>query len=230
MNGAAEGAEQRLVTPGEVIGTSLDKRAGIGVLSQGEGMIATRLGWVRENNDTISIDPINSRYTPRSGDLVIGIIEAVRNNLWFADVLGPFNGLLPMSLAPWKVEFGAARQFMDVGDVILARVQEVDESHSVVLTMKGVGLRKLKEGVMSSVPMNLVSKIKGENDENLRALSAASDCRVIVGENGRIWADGNSKGVDLVRKVINLVTKEGHKNTFQQSLSDMIGNTPGGDE
>ena len=44
-----------------------------------------------------------------------------------------------MSLAPWKVEFGAAREQMDVGDVMLARVQEVDESHSVVLPMKGVG-------------------------------------------------------------------------------------------
>jgi len=229
MNGAAEGAEQRLVTPGEVIGTSLDKRAGIGTLSQGERMIATRLGWVRENNDTISVDPINSRYTPRSGDLVIGVIEAVRNNLWFADVLGPFNGLLPMSLAPWKVEFGAARQFMDVGDVILARVQEVDESHSGVLTMKGVGLRKLKQGIMSSIPMNLVSKFKGENDSNLRTLSLASDCRIIIGENGRIWVDGDATGITMVRKVIELVKSEGHKNTFQQSLSEMIGNTPGGD-
>jgi exosome complex component RRP4 len=91
-------------------------------------------------------------------------------------------------------------------------------------------LRKLKEGIMSSIPMNLVSKLKGENDENLRALSTASDCRVIVGENGRIWIDGDSTGIDLVRKAIDLVNKEGHKNTFQQSLSDMIGNTPGGAE
>ena len=34
---------------------------------------------------------------------------------------------------------------MDVGDVVLARVQEVDECHNVVLTMKGVGLRRLNQ-------------------------------------------------------------------------------------
>ena len=56
-----------------------------------------------------------------------------------------------MSLAPWKVEFGQARQHMDVGDSLLARVQEVDECHNVVLTMKGVGLRRLSQGAVVEV-------------------------------------------------------------------------------
>ena len=149
MSGAKEGAELRLVTPGEAIGASSGVRAGTGTLIVGDNIIATKVGWVKENNGVTSVDPIHSAYMPRSGDLVIGVIESVRNNLWFADVNGPFNGLLPMSLAPWKVEFGAARQHMDIGDIMLARVQEVDEAHNIVLTMKGVGLRRLKEGIMS---------------------------------------------------------------------------------
>ena len=128
MSGAKEGAELRLVTPGEAIGASSGVRAGTGTLIVGDNIIATKVGWVKENNGVTSVDPIHSAYMPRSGDLVIGVIESVRNNLWFADVNGPFNGLLPMSLAPWKVEFGAARQHMDIGDIMLARVQEVDEA------------------------------------------------------------------------------------------------------
>ena len=157
MSGAKEGAELRLVTPGEAIGASSGARAGTGTLITGDNIIATKVGWVRENNGVTSVDPIHSAYMPRSGDLVIGVIESVRNNLWFADVNGPFNGLLPMSLAPWKVEFGAARQHMDIGDIMLARVQEVDEAHNIVLTMKGVGLRRLKEGIMSDISMNHIS-------------------------------------------------------------------------
>ena len=65
-----------------------------------------------------------------------------------------------MSLAPWKVEFGAARQHMDIGDIMLARVQEVDEAHNIVLTMKGVGLRRLKEGIMSDISMNHISRLR----------------------------------------------------------------------
>ena len=70
-----------------------------------------------------------------------------------------------MSLAPWKVEFGAAREHMDIGDVMLARVQEVDEAHNIVLTMKGVGLRKLKEGSVLELPVNLIKTIRENNEE-----------------------------------------------------------------
>ncbi|CAI8173358.1 MAG: Uncharacterised protein [Methanobacteriota archaeon] len=228
MSGAKKGAELRLVTPGEAIGASHGNRAGTGALANGEDIIATRLGWVKELNNVLSVNPINASYMPRSGDLVIGIVESVRNNLWFAEINGPFNGLLPMSLAPWKVEFGAAREQMDVGDVMLARVQEVDESHSVVLTMKGVGLRRLNEGMMSEVSMNHIAIIRGENDENLRALKEASDCRIIVAENGRVWVDGDSDGVSWMRGVLEMVREKGHMANFNSLLQDMMKDAPSG--
>ena len=116
MSGAKEGAELRLVTPGEAIRASSESEQEQVPLVMGDNIIATKVGWLKENNGVTSVEPIASAYMPRSGDLVLGIVESVRNNLWFADVNGPFNGLLPMSLAPWKVEFGAARQHMDIGD------------------------------------------------------------------------------------------------------------------
>ena len=222
MSGAKEGAELRLVTPGEAIGASSGVRAGTGTLITGDKIIATKVGWVNQNNGVTSVDPISSAYMPRSGDLVIGIVESVRNNLWFADVNGPFNGLLPMSLAPWKVEFGAARQHMDIGDIMLARVQEVDEAHNIVLTMKGVGLRRLKEGIMSDISMNHISRLRGENGSTMKELKEVSDCRIIVAENGRVWIDGDSDGISFMRTVLELVRNDGHKATFSESLDSLI--------
>ena len=164
MTGAKEGAELRLVTPGEAIGASSGKRAGTGTIISGDSIISTKLGWAKENNDVLFVDPIFAKYLPRSGDLVIGIIESVRNNLWFAEVNAPFNGLLPMSLAPWKVEFGSTRQHLGIGDAALARIQEVDETHNMVLTMKGVGLRRLNEGAVVSIPVNLIDTLRGHNN------------------------------------------------------------------
>ncbi len=223
MSGAKKGAELRLVTPGEVVEASPGTRAGIGTLSQNGNIIATRVGWAKEYNGVISIDPINASYMPRSGDLVIGIIESVRNNLWFADVKGPFNGLLPMSLAPWKVEFGAAREHMDIGDVMLARVQEVDEAHNIVLTMKGVGLRKIKEGVVSEIAVNNISKLRGENNSILNSIKEYTDCRIIVAENGRIWIDGDSENISTVKEIIDILNSDGHKDDFENSLSSIVG-------
>lgn len=222
MSGVLEGAELRLVTPGEAIGASSGARAGSGVIIQNEKLIATKVGWVNEKNGVTSIDPINSAYMPRSGDLVIGIVESVRNNLWFAEVNGPFNGLLPMSLAPWKVEFGAAREQMDIGDIMLARIQEVDEAHNIVLTMKGVGLRKLKEGIMEEIPINTIAHLRGENNSLLNKLKDASDCRIIVAENGRVWIDGEGNGISFVRSIIEKTRNSGHNSRFTENILEII--------
>lgn len=222
MSGVLDGAELRLVTPGEAIGASSGARAGSGVIIQNEKLIATKVGWVNEKNGVTSINPINSAYMPRSGDLVIGIVESVRNNLWFAEVNGPFNGLLPMSLAPWKVEFGAAREQMDIGDIMLARIQEVDEAHNIVLTMKGVGLRKLKEGVMEEIPINTIAHLRGENNSLLNKLKDASDCRIIVAENGRVWIDGDGNGISFVRSIIEITRNSGHNSRFTENILEII--------
>lgn len=222
MTGAKEGAVLRLVTPGEAIGASSGVRAGTGTLKQGNDIISTKLGWAKENNGVVFVDPIYSAYLPRSGDLVVGIIESVRNNLWFADVNGPFNGLLPMSLAPWKVEFGAAREHMDIGDVMLARVQEVDEAHNIVITMKGVGLRKLKEGSILDLPVNLAKLIRSDNDSILTSLKELSDCRIIVADNGRMWVDGEPKNISLVREAIDLLVSSGHMSDITNIFSQFV--------
>ena len=66
----------------------------------------------------VSVDPLSSRYVPRAGDLVVGYVEGMTNNIWFLDIGASFNAILPMSLAPWKVEFGAVREHLDVGDAV----------------------------------------------------------------------------------------------------------------
>ncbi len=222
MTGDLVGAELRLVTPGQVIGTAAGNRNGTGTFADGEEIIATKLGWLRDYEGVISVDAVNTFYLPRSGDLVLGIVESVRNNLWFAEINGAFNGLLPMSLAPWKVEFGAAREQMDVGDCILARVQEVDETHNVVLTMKGVGLRKLSDGVIAELAPHHVEKFVNSNLDILRRLRESSGCRIIPTQNGRIWIDGDSKGIAFARSIIEIYDIHGHLSEVEQMVSDEI--------
>ena len=218
MSKGQVGAEQRLVTPGMVIGPASGKRAGSGTIAENNEFIATRLGWLNERNDVVSVLPINSAYMPRSGDLIIGYVAEVRNNLWFFDVNGPFQALLPMSLAPWKVEYGSTRQHLGIGDAALARIQEVDETHNMVLTMKGVGLRRLNEGAVVSIPVNLIDTIRGENNATLSRIRDATNCRIIVGDNGRVWIHGDSKDMLATRQLIQALQQEGHKDTFETAV------------
>ena len=223
MSKGQVGAEQRLVTPGMVIGPTSGKRAGSGTIAENNEFIATRLGWLNERNDVVSVLPINSAYMPRSGDLIIGYVAEVRNNLWFFDVNGPFQALLPMSLAPWKVEYGSTRQHLGIGDAALARIQEVDETHNMVLTMKGVGLRRLNEGAVVSIPVNLIDTLRGENNATLSRIRDATNCRIIVGDNGRVWIHGDSEDMLASRQVIQTLQQEGHKDTFETAVLALEG-------
>ena len=161
MSGRDGGAERRLVTPGEVIAPVGNERAGSGCAVVGSNVVATRLGTLTQDHNTWSVQAFSTSYFPRSGDLVIGTVEAVQSNLWFVDIHGPFNGLLPMSLAPFKAEYGAARMIMGPGAVILARVQEVDATHAVILTMKGVGLRRLSAASRNGSQSSTLTSYEG---------------------------------------------------------------------
>ena len=65
--------------------------------------------WLGQNQQRgTSVDPIHSAYMPDRRS-VIGIVESVRNNLWFADVNGPFNDFYQCHLHLGRLSWGSQR-------------------------------------------------------------------------------------------------------------------------
>ena len=198
-----------LVVPGEDLGDSDGMEAGHGVLTISGRLRAVKQGRVRNQGSTISVEPVHTRYIPRPSDLVIGYIEGCTNNIWFVELGAPFNAILPMSLGPGKVEFGGTRSIMDIGDAILCRVQEVEETHSSVVTMKGMGLRKIRSGVVEEIDPHLLGRLIGKGGESLRRLKEETECRIVVADNGRMWIDGELDGILAVRNRLSQISEGG---------------------
>ena len=198
-----------LVVPGEDLGDSDGMEAGHGVLPISGRLRAVKQGRVRNKGSTISVEPVHTRYIPRPSDLVIGYIEGCTNNIWFVELGAPFNAILPMSLGPGKVEFGGTRSIMDIGDAILCRVQEVEETHSSVVTMKGMGLRKIRSGVVEEIDPHLLGRLIGKGGESLRRLKEETECRIVVADNGRMWIDGELDGILAVRNRLSQISEGG---------------------
>jgi len=212
----------RLVIPGDSLGEIGERRAGHGVLRRNGELIATRLGHLREKDGELSVNPVHTSYTPRPGDLIVGYVEGMRSNIWFIDIGGPFNAILPMSLAAGKVDFGATREYMDVGSTVLCRVQEVDENHGAVVTMKGMGLRKLNSGFVDTVPSHLLSRVVGVDGQMLKSIKEASDCRMVVGQNGRIWIEGDASGTRLARSALSVIREAGHRPDIESRVRGIL--------
>ena len=206
------GQASLLVSPGEDLGDSEGKEPGHGVISMDGRLKAVKAGRLRDGGETISVLPTHTTYFPRPGDLVIGYIEGCTNNLWFVELGAPFNAILPMSLGPGKIDFGGTRSVMDVGDAIICRIQEVEETHSSVVTMKGMGLRKIRSGVIEEVDPHLLGRLIGKGGESLRRMKDDTACRIVVADNGRMWIDGDLDGILKARNKLNELSDKGGGN------------------
>jgi len=204
------GKGSTLVYPGQRLSADGSAQAGHGVRLIDGNLVAMKTGNMVRSGNTVTIEPLSSRYVPRASDLVVGYIEGMTNNIWFVDIGAAFNAILPMSLAPWKVEFGAVRQHLGIGDAILCRVQEVDETHSSVVTMKGMGLRKLKSGFIEEIPPHIIGKVIGKGGGMLQQLKSLGQSRMIIGQNGRIWIDGELSGMSETRKAMDVIRDTAH--------------------
>ena len=230
-SGASDGrpsaASGSLVIPGDKISSDKSDRLGHGVIKLNGELIATKLGYLVEKSGEISIIPVHTAYFPRPGDLVIGYIEGMKSNIWFIDLNAPFNAILPMSLAPMKIEYGGTRDAMDVGTTILCRVQEVDEAHSSVVTMKGMGLRKVNSGFVDTIPPHLVGTISSGSNAIINQLKDASHCRIILGANGRIWVDGEPEGIRIVRDALAFIRDNEHSTELADAVAGQLANGNG---
>ena len=190
-NSSADGPQDsQIVVPGDNLGQSGRFEAGHGVLIKNDTLLATKNGKLMVKDNVLTIEPLHTTYMPRPSDLVIGFVEGCTNNIWFIDIGAPFNAILPMS----------------IGEAILCRVQEVEETHSSVVTMKGMGLRKIVTGSVDEIDPHFVSYLS-KNDKNLlREIKEESDCRIITTDNGRIWIDGDVSGIIKARNKLNILS------------------------
>ena len=93
--------------------------------------------------------------------------------------------------------------------------------------MKGVGLRRLNQGAVENIPVQHIDRVRGDNNALLQRMRDASDCRIMVGENGRAWIDGSSEGIAWARKALQRLVSEGHTTAFETILNEMENKTKG---
>jgi exosome complex RNA-binding protein Rrp4 len=74
--------------------------------------------------------------------------------------------------------------------------------------MKGMGLRKIRSGVIEEIAPHLLGRLIGRGGNSLSQLKEDSECRIVVADNGRMWIDGDLDGILEVRRRLNSLTEE----------------------
>ncbi|MCK4948914.1 MAG: S1 RNA-binding domain-containing protein [Thermoplasmata archaeon] len=212
--------KREVVVPGDLLGTGL--KPGLGTFSVGGKTYASQLGIKRVRGDYVNIIPLSGRYMPRQGDTVIGEITDIAASYWLVDINAPYPAPLHASEVPWKVDFGDTSRFLNVEDVVLLKVLSVDEAKRIQVTMKERDLGRLRGGRTIDVSNSKVPRIIGRKGSMIGLIKEYTECRMFVGQNGRIWLDGSMDGMYLAVKAIRRIEEDAQVLGLTESIEVML--------
>jgi len=200
--------KREIVIPSQLLGEIKNKKAGKGTFVENGKIYAEVLGVLNLNQNYINVIPLKGRYDPVEKDFVIGIVQEAMASSWLVDINAAYPALLHVNEVPWDVEFGETERYLNHGDSIMAKVLQVDQEKKLQITLKDRNLYKIKGGQIIAVEPSKVPRIIGKKGSMITLLKKYTKCRMFVGQNGRIWIDGDEDGVKKVIDTINLIEDE----------------------
>ncbi|WP_174590755.1 exosome complex RNA-binding protein Rrp4 [Methanocella conradii] len=212
--------EREIVVPGDLLGED-PKLAGSGTYVQGGRVYSANYGLV-DRRTNIRVIPLSGRYIPARGDLVIGKVVDVTFSNWIIDINSPYEGLLHISEYPERVDPANMSKCLHVGELIIARVADVDPSMKVELTMRDEHLKVLKQGRVVDISHVKIPRVIGRNGSMISMLKKDLNVSIFVGQNGRIWLKGDEKRVDIAIRAIFKIEHEAHTSGLTDKIKEFI--------
>lgn len=200
--------KRQIVFPSQILGDARSIKAGQGTFIENGRVISEILGILNKNANYINVIPLKGRYEPVIGDFVIGVVEEALSAGWLVDINAPSPAFLHTEEVPWDVEFGATEKYLNRGDSIMAKVFQIDELKKLQVSMKDRNLFKINGGDIINVEPSRVPRIIGKKGSMITLIKKYIRCRIFVGQNGKIWIDGNVDNIERVIKIIRLIERE----------------------
>jgi len=200
--------KREIVIPSQFLGDAKDKKAGRGTFVENGKIYSELLGVLSQNKDYVNVVPLKGKYDPIENDFIIGIVIEAMSSSWLVDINAAYPALLHVNEVPWNVDFGETEKYLNTGDSIMAKVSQVDQEKKLQVTLKDRNLYKIKGGLLIEVEPSKVPRIIGKKASMISLLKKYTKCRIFVGQNGRVWIDGDKEGVKKVIDTIRTIEDE----------------------
>jgi exosome complex component RRP4 len=215
--------ENDIVTPGDVIVDDGDVRPGSGVYAEQGKIYSKFIGTVKYSDSSVEVQPMEGRYIPEEGDVVIGEVTRVSYSRWNVDMDSPYEGTLNISEASDQyvdLDEDDLTDFYDVGDAIVVKVDSVSESMDVDLSMLDDRCRKLEEGRIVNISPHKVPRVIGRQGTMVQQINQKTNCHIIVGQNGLVWINGEHS--QIAAEAVKKVEEEAHTDGLTDRISEWL--------
>lgn len=224
--------DRDVVVPGEVLAVGMEFLPSYGTYRSGEEIRAGKLGLMRIDGKVLKIIAVAGRYQPKINDVVIGQVSDILISGWRLNMNCAYSSVLSMKDATSQfIERGAdLSKYYALGDYVVMKITNVTSQKLVDVTMKGPGLRKLAGGRVLEVNTNKVPRIIGKQGSMVSMIKDATGCRIIVGQNGVVWLEGEPEMENIAIEAIRKIEKEGHLAGMTDKIKEFLGSIKKGEQ
>jgi len=214
---------RQLVVPGTLLAEG-KYNIGFNAYREGEMVYSSVVGLAELRNDTVSVIPLRGCYIPYVEDVVIGEVKEVNPTMWALDILSPYEGILfakEFLSKPLNTLKEDARSYLDIGEMVIAKVLSFDRTRNPSLTTRGDGLGKIQRGTVITVDFTRVPRIIGKKGSMINLLKKESNCQIFVGQNGRVWISGKTRDEEaIVADAIRKIEAEAHTSGLTDRIQE----------
>jgi exosome complex component RRP4 len=217
--------DKDIVVPGEVLAEGMGYLPSQGTYRLGNNILASRMGLARVDGKVIKIIPVSGKYLPKKGDVIIGKIADINFSGWNVETNSAYPAMLSMKDATSDfIRRGAdLTRYFDIEDYIVTKIFNVTSQNLIDLTMKGPGLKKLEGGRIIKVSPSKVPRIIGKQGSMVSMIKRATNCNIIVGQNGIVWIRGLNPVDELLTvETIRKIEEESHISGLTERIKTFL--------
>ncbi|MBD3309765.1 RNA-binding protein [Candidatus Woesearchaeota archaeon] len=216
--------DKEIVVPGEELAQGMDYLPGQGTFRDKEAIVASRLGLLSVDGRALKIIPLTGRYLPKKDDTIIAQVTDVTMNGWRLDTNSAYSAMIGLKDATSEfIPRGAdLTQYFSFGDYVVAKIINVTSQKLIDLSMKGPGLMKLHGGRVIKVNTHKVPRIIGKQGSMVSLIKNATGCKMIIGQNGLAWIDGEPENELIVVEAIRKIEKESHISGLTDRIKEFL--------
>ena len=207
----------KLVIPGDILSDDV-KRAGEGTYVASGKVYASIYGILDQKE--LRVIPLSGKYMPYTGDTVIGKVVDIIFSNWIVDINSPYEALLHVSEHPERIDTCDMDRCLEIGDLIIARVKDVDATMRVELTLEK--FKPLRSGRVIEISHTRIPRVIGRGGSMINLLKKELDCSIFVGQNGRIWINGKEDYIDLAIQTLLKIEREAHTPGLTDRIRELI--------
>jgi exosome complex component RRP4 len=200
-------------------------KPGPGTYRVGGKVYASVLGLLSPRPPFVQVIPLSGRYIPKPNDVVIGTVTDVQGTFWLLDIGAPRWAPLHMTGTPWKVDVGETEQYLRVGESVVVRVENLDPTGRIGVTMLGEGLGKLEGGSIVHLSPARIPRVVGRGGSMVETITRLTGAQVAVGQNGRVWVGGDPEAIHRVREVLRMISEEGQRSGLTERVESYLKST-----